>query len=326
MPDLETISAETIAAMQPATETPAEAPVVTPAAAPVATPAVVTSPVVTPVVPTTPAAAPAKARDMTGIPPERHEMLRRMSQDAFDYFSGLERDKAAGKLLPAEKIDEKVAAAQFTDHPKGFILTKEFETAATKLQEVSQITANYQDALIAAEEGKNFRILTRDSKGNLVLSEEKAPSPKNKVLLRNMYADSQQSESRLTAKLEQIEADHAKSQANRDTDLATLESSLFGSIADKPVFKEAFKLGMDQIPKRFHGTKLGIIAGNALGINALLMQQLDALNAKVNAGASMAGATPAAVVGDTKLGPEETMRLAALKANAELLGMSDAND
>lgn len=281
----------------------------------------VTPPSEQPPAPTTP--APPAKRDLSGIDPAFHTLLERMSGDAYNRYSDLERRMAAGKLIPAEDVESKLSAAQLSDHPRGFIASPEFEKATNTLSEQAQIMDSLEQALIAMEEKKDFTILTRDAKGNLVPSSQYAASAKNKVLVGQLLSRATSTANELEKAIAKIEADHATSHKSRGKDVVDMDVKFFAQYDKIPAFVTAVEGALAELPASLKHNPMAKTLAKALAFGSILMQENEQLRVATKQKASLAGASPASGLGDN-LTPESARTAAALKANAGLFGMSDA--
>lgn len=261
-------------------------------------------------------------RDLTGVPAEYHDYMKQMSLDAFNKFKPLVTDIAEGKLLAKDKVAKDIEAAQLEQHPRGFVLSKEFEEVTSQHATAQTLIASLEESILQIEEGKPFQLeVERNGK---TVKQTFAPTAKNKLLLTNLYNNKTTEAAQLEQRLAQMEKDHAKNHGTRTTDITDFEAKLFTQVEKAPGFKKLHDAVLEDqnIPATMRRSPLFSFLSKQIALNMLLMEQLHARTQSDNQTKALAGATPQSVQTGGDVAADRAMN--ALRRNRALFGMAEA--
>jgi len=172
--------------------------------------------------PTAPAAPAApKARDFTGVDDNVAKLLKKMGNDAYEYFYPLARQIKEGKLLAADSVKS------FADHEDSYLLSPEYKEVQKKLASSYQTLSWLQQQAARAQTEKRFAAYVPGSGGQAVLQEFEA-TPENLRQLDRAIAKAETQYETLGQEIPRIKENHSKEFSSWREQMTSLEKQVFG--------------------------------------------------------------------------------------------------
>ena len=122
---------------------------------------------------------PSAPRDYTGFSEQEAKLLKGMSNESFDYFSGLLKQNKVGQNNAPKQPDF------IYQHPEGYTLHPEYRSLQNEAARATKEARAWEEQLIACKEGKGWKPLVGvDGNGNFVYGQEKAPTLQDEEQIR----------------------------------------------------------------------------------------------------------------------------------------------
>lgn len=165
-------------------------------------------------------------RDYSGLTAEEVKVFKKLPNEAFNLLKPVLLEHKKLKEAPATKTDG------FYDSEEAVVITPAYKAAASGVAKAEAVSQFWRQQFILARAGKDYKDLTNDDKGNLVIGETKSASPEAEAeILANIQHAAEQ-ESRFRARLEGIAAEHKNTISQRRAQLSQVEEKFF------PMYKE----------------------------------------------------------------------------------------
>lgn len=240
---------------------------------------------------TTEATTQAQPRDVSVLPPEYHDIAKKMSNDAFAEFTKLvnERQQLTQALAEAKKG---ALPDNYYEHESAYVLTPEFAQASQIVTEAEQVLNHWVTQADALASGATeYSVLQRDSQGNLVVS---APikADRNTVNQVNRIVNGAQIQlANAQAQLRIIGDNHRQRAAEAKGWLDGFDKQAFGIFHQKPELQTLVKDTIQKsLHKAYHNNPLAPLLAKAF---IVMKAQADQLAAATKGAPATAAAKPA---------------------------------
>ncbi len=260
--------------------------------------------------------AQARATQLAAVTdPAAKTLLTRMSNEGFAHFYPLQLQLQNGELIKKadheRAINEAKASAppaSFVDHERGYMLTPEYETAATEYQQLAGAADFWTEQIAAVDAGQPFRVLQKGADGKPVISQQTydpKQHPGARAQMEAQRSSAQHKALMLEQRLEQFPEQHKANVAKAAGVFTTLSQTMFGSMA--PKFAEMAKeVVIKHFPPHMHSSPQTLFTAQMIVAGELAAKQIRALNTELAkykkvAGAASRGLPP---VDDTGGAPE----------------------
>lgn len=214
----------------------------------------------------------AVARDYTGFEETEIPLLKRMSNDAFAWLKPqlLERKNLAKVIADKDRelANLKSGKAQLPDsyfeHPQGFVLAPDYNSAASDLQRAAYVERHWQNQLVKIRQAGEWQDLNFDARGNVVLSQPQkatAEAEANVLGYINWASGQKQDKQRNLLTIEQGFRNRHSEALNV---IKKIENDSFSAYNDeKHPYMPVLKNILNSIPPEFRNSPLASITAKA---------------------------------------------------------------
>lgn len=195
-----------------------------------------------------------KPRVFDGLDEQEAEYFRSMSNQA---YAALYPQFLAAKKLKAEhdqlsKDLEQQRNLHFFEHEGAYRLIPEYSDLQQNGDQITAEIQHWQEQLALIEEGKPFRPLVRNAKGEIVYGEEREPTPANKVAVLNALSQGHIYANNIREKLSQFESTFKQQHGSYLQQLQETRTRIFKG-ADLEKLSKAAATKLDMFPPAVRG-------------------------------------------------------------------------
>jgi len=201
-----------------------------------------------------PSIAPPPAR--TYADPEEETIFKNMANESYDKLYPLWSQIKKGDLIPKTELEKmkhdfsQSQKSRWYDHPKGYKLSDEYQTAADDNQLYQDIVAHYQNALVAVEAGKPFfRVIPHKEQKWIIDQQTAIPaSGQAKAFITTELSRFFGSQRDAEAKLKDFETNYAPRFEGVKQAIAQVDKDIFSQMDGKPGFQQAWQNELNFFP------------------------------------------------------------------------------
>ena len=223
-------------------------------------------------------------RDLTGVPPQHHEVAKQMSNAAFGVFKTTLKnyDEVKAELDRVRTELATVQDARWTDHEEAYQLTPEYRSGINSLISVRNRLNHWQEQLVKIQQGENWEDIETNEKGEVSLVTYKPSEASQAHVLANLTKDQVTAET-LQRTLQELPSRFKGQTQKVNTYLKQLDADLFGKVDFKP-YQPRLDAVLSEVPAYLRGRmEYQLLAKCAVAMTELLrtQQQQSAVTSKV---------------------------------------------
>lgn len=214
-------------------------------------------------------------RDYTGIDESLLPQVKQMGNEFFNAVAPVLKEhkklkeEAALKDSEIIKLKENKLPEDYFQHPKGYVLTPEFEAGVTTLTRAQQIAAHWQDQLTKLKEGEyTYQEIDMDRETGELVVGKPIKADKSDIKLLENYVDGAKAQiHKVHSYVENVGKSHNERYRQALTTVADFEKKSFAQFEGensekfKPVVRDTITKAL---PPAFHNNPLATTLAKAL--------------------------------------------------------------
>lgn len=176
-------------------------------------------------------AARARSRDLSGFPEDKHPILRKMSNQTWEYVAPLLKQAQEAEALKTKLAEAEAAQKSWMyGHEESYKLAPEFAQYSAANDRLKVESNFWQQQLINLRSGKPVHTLAQNADGQLVYGQQlDSQDPATEVLITQNMHKAAAYQAQLSSEMQQWQASHKSEVTSTRQRLAELERTLLGS-------------------------------------------------------------------------------------------------